>query len=39
MLLYDYFLIDDSKLFVNDDINLREHSYVYDSFLEFKKAQ
>lgn len=39
MLLYDYFLIDDSKLFLNDDINLREHSYVYDTFLEFKKAQ
>lgn len=39
MLLHDYFLIDDSKLYINDDVNLREHTYNYDVFLEFKKAQ
>ena len=39
MLLHDYFLIDDSSLFTYDDVNLREHTYNYDVFLEFKKAQ
>ena len=39
MLLHDYFLIDDSSLFTYDDVNLREDTYNYDVFLEFKKAQ